>query len=398
MFSKNRYFKRLLSIGLILLFAACNSIPLPEVEPVSESISETTESEIEKDSDAGQKSISFIAGQDMKSRRDRFGLLVLSDGKLIASGGRFEAEHYGGGDFNKTAEVFDPNIGEWVFTGEMTEGRLTPALFELPNGNVMVAGGLSGQRDPLISTEIWDPKIGIWESGPEMNRAHNQMGTVTLNDGRLLVVGGATKDEDGFQVSLSKETEILDLESGIWTDVAPMATKRANHSALVLLNGNVLVIGGGKQDGPYFKTTEIYDPETDTWKSGASMSKGRVAHTATLLSDGKVLVVGGKGKITVAEIYNPDTDTWSPAGETNKPRGEHSALLLTDGSVLVTGGIGYISEVEIFDPKTSTWSIVGSLNTGRYRHAVTQLNDGRVLIMAGTAEEGMLATVEIYQD
>ncbi|MAX04355.1 MAG: hypothetical protein CL883_03435, partial [Dehalococcoidia bacterium] len=107
---------------------------------------------------------------------------------------------------------------------------------------------------------------------------------------------------------------------------------------------------------------------------------------------------GGKGKITVAEIYNPDTDTWSPAGETNKPRGEHSALLLTDGSVLVTGGIGYISEVEIFDPKTSTWSIVGSLNTGRYRHAVTQLNDGRVLIMAGTAEEGMLATVEIYQD
>ena len=89
MFSKNRYFKGLLSIGLILLFAACNSIALPEVEPVSETTSETTELEIEKDSDADLEAISFIAGQDMKSRRDRFGLLVLSDGKLIASDGRF---------------------------------------------------------------------------------------------------------------------------------------------------------------------------------------------------------------------------------------------------------------------------------------------------------------------
>ena len=109
-------------------------------------------------------------------------------------------------------------------------------------------------------------------------------------------------------------------------------------------------------------------------------------------------MVGGKGKLTLAEIYDPETDTWTLAGETNTSRGDHAALLLRDGTVLVTGGIGYLTDTEIFDPNTLTWSIAGTLNTGLIRPAVTRLSDGRVLIMAGVGKDGMLASVEVYQD
>jgi N-acetylneuraminic acid mutarotase len=41
-------------------------------------------------------------------------------------------------------------------------------------------------------------------------------------------------------------------------------------------------------------TTEMYDPLTRKWKSMNSMSYRRYAHSATLLKNGKVLVIGGQ--------------------------------------------------------------------------------------------------------
>jgi len=382
-----------ITVILTLTLISCGSKETSDSQTISD------ESDSVLQTDTAREPLSFEIGQAMESKRDRFALLFLSNGNLIAAGGKEVGMQAQSGNFNRTVEIFDPVTNQWTFTGEMKEERMSPVLFELPGGNVMVIGGLSGARDPLISTEILDSNTGTFSMGPEMIRSHNEMGAVTLNDGRFMVIGGSSYDEDaGFQVALSKETEIFDPESGTWTEAAPMSERRANHSVLILNDGRVIVIGGGKTDGPYLKSIEIYDPNTNTWEFGAEMTKGRVAHTATILSDGNVLVVGGKGKLTLAEIYDPNTDTWALAGETNKSRGHHAALLLADGSVLVTGGIGYLTEAELFDPNTSTWNVVGSLNTGRIRPAVTRLSDGRVLIMAGVGKDGMLASVEVYQD
>lgn len=52
-----------------------------------------------------------------------------------------------------------------------------------------------------------------------------------------------------------------------------------------------------------------------TWESTGSLNIPRTGHTATLLSNGEVLVVGGKDSsgnvITTAELYNPNTGQWS---------------------------------------------------------------------------------------
>jgi hypothetical protein len=76
-----------------------------------------------------------------------------------------------------------------------------------------------------------------------------------------------------------------------WTVAAPMAVARTRHTATLLGNGKVLVVGGENGSGT-LNTAEVYEPATNTWSSAGTLNSARRHHTATLLSDGKVLVVG----------------------------------------------------------------------------------------------------------
>src|SRR6266480_3586703 len=78
------------------------------------------------------------------------------------------------------------------------------------------------------------------------------------------------------------------------------------------------------------------------WASAPDLVEGHVAHTATLLDDGRVLVVGGANVRGVAttgsEIFDPKANRWIRAASMSSPRAMHTATRLSDGSVLVTGG------------------------------------------------------------
>jgi hypothetical protein len=90
-----------------------------------------------------------------------------------------------------------------------------------------------------------------------------------------------------------------------------------------------------------------------------SLSTPRQFHSAALLNDDRVLIVGGVvGANTVlssAEIYDPQTQTFTPAnGNLQTPRGLALLRVLHDGKVQVLGGDGEFS-MEMFDPATNSF-------------------------------------------
>jgi len=115
------------------------------------------------------------------------------------------------------------------------------------------------------------------------------------------------------------------------------------------------------------------------WKDTGPLTTGRTAHTATLMLNGEVLAVGGindGGVLTSSEIYDPAAGTWTGANAITTARGFHTATLLLSGRVLSVGGwnvSGYLAGAAAYDPVEGTWTIAGALTTGRANHTATLL-------------------------
>ena len=178
--------------------------------------------------------------------------------------------------------------------------------------------------------------------------------------------------------------------AGAFSTAAPLVMARAGHTATLLPNGKVLLVGGSPSWPPtaaVAASAEIYDPATNTFTATGAPALGRRGgHSATLLSDGKVLVTGGDDLASVegraeAEIYDPNTGRFAPTGSMTMPRTRHAAVLLSNGKVLMAGGMNKAAlTAELYDPVTGTFSATSALTRYRYGAAGVSLNDGRALV------------------
>ena len=193
----------------------------------------------------------------------------------------------------------------------------------------------------------------------------------------------------------------------ISTTTGSLNTARWNHTATLLNNGKVLVVGGSGISG-VLQDAELYDPATGTWTPTSSPNTARWGHTATLLPNGKVLVAGGtdgSSSLSSTELYDPATGTWTVTGSLNTARFGQTATLLQNGKVLVAGGFNSASSDlalrmgELYDPATGYWTVSkgNRLITSRYEHTATLLPDGRVLVAGGyNTSSGVLSSAELY--
>ena len=336
---------------------------------------------------------------NLVTARSNHSAVLLQNGAVLVAGGRDN-----NGAALASAERYDLASETWSATGSMNVSRLSGfTLTTLNNGKVLVTGGYltdGGYTDGGTATaELYDPTSGTWTLIPSMSVVRTSHQATLLSDGRVLVSGGLKWEWS--EPNPYASAEIYDPEAGTWTLIQSMGSPRYNHSATLLADGKVMVAGGivnalTQEAGA---TVELFDPQTGLWTAAASMSKRQERHSATLLEDGRVLVVGADPVVSYtasAEIYTPSSNTWALATPPNTLHLSHTATRLLNGEVLITGGTTnapYTSE--IFNPETGSWNANQALlSKGSYSTA-TRLLDGQVITAGGVLSGTALASSEL---
>jgi Kelch motif len=304
-------------------------------------------------------------------------------------------------------ELYDAGTGTFTeITGDDGTGIFGHTATLLPNGNVLLAGGFEDDVWDCLGSfsdngaGLYDSATGVFSGTGNMTANRGDHTATLLADGKVLFAGGSDQDPTGPGLA---SAELYDPSAGTFTQTGSMAVGRYLHTATLLQNGKVLIVGGALTSASDpDATAELYDPATGIFTTTGSMKTAREQHTATLLADGRVLIVGGATSAGAAdptatvEVYDPSTGSFSVTGSMATARTLHTATLLPSGKVLVAGGGNENSTAEVYDPATGSFSITGGMEIGRSGHTATLLPNGSVLVSGGGMFAG-LASAELYQ-
>lgn len=310
----------------------------------------------------------------------------LQDGRVLVLGGEAVTDGFP----VATTQLFEPATGTWRYGPSMTVGRIGATATTLPNGEVLVAGGLGPKLEALSSTELFDPADMTWRPATPLPQTRFSQSATLLPDGQVLLVGGIV---DG---AISPSALFFEPGSGRWLQAPPTHYAHAQQTALVLTGGRVLMAGG-------YGKPETYDPARRQWQSILTTSFR--AHPVVIeLRDGAVLVASGVGAgahdLRSARVYSPTSGAWLQAGSLHTARNQATAAVLPNGTVLVAGGeqvtVHVLRSAEIFDPAGRTWSETAPMRVPRDAAVALPLRDGAVMVCGGMNLSGVLSSCEMY--
>jgi hypothetical protein len=239
------------------------------------------------------ETMSFAPASSMTTARESHTTTLLRNGKVLLAGGN------DGDTALASAELFDPQIGSFTPIASMNSPRSFHTATLLKDGRVLVVGGQDAKSTIFATAEIFDPATARFTPTGQMSTARELHTATLLEDGRVLIAGGDNENE------ALATAELFDPQTGKFSSTGSMEQSRESHTATLRDDGTVLVVGGNalisELDGGVHAglvanstvTAELFDPSNGSFHRVGEMSNPRANHTATLLPDGSVIVIGG---------------------------------------------------------------------------------------------------------
>jgi len=361
----------------------------------------------------------WFAGPDLGVPREQATLTPLgdADGRLLLAGGFCYTGSTTSG-VSPSATIYDPVTNSWSQTGYMVAPGADQGSVLLPNGEVLVAGGIDANGVPTNTAQLYNPATGTWSSTGAMQvpRVNPSLFLLTTgpNQGDVLAVGGITPPA-GSESFFTNITELYNPSTGEWGAAAslpndyPETDNVGYFGGVTLTNGDIFLAGGANAHGEG-DLDNLYDPTLNKWISHTRNVAPRMGGGAVALANGNVLAFGGiSSSFCSSEVLNTSTFKWSMVPNPMIDCGlmGMSTQLLPNGQVLVAGGWaaagsanapqgGMTADCELFDPTAQTWTATGSLSTPR-RFAMSAVlttgpNAGDVFIVGGDSGNQPLPT------
>jgi hypothetical protein len=398
----------------------------------------------------------------------------------------------GGGGSRKSGSITNPPAtnNSNTNTGPVNSNTITPptsaskvnanlkvvsAILEDSNGDHVVSKGdiLTVRFSQAIKVTATSPagELELLNFGDSFGTGATLAGVTTSTTDAVVVLGTDPKmkvtgtfsstgtgpyqpsgiDVDAAVAGIKDATGLLP-STGIGVDVtsktllegcyslalANMKYARGLHTATLLDDGMVLVVGGISATGPntanYQRENELFDPLTNRCsvlssptlggttngymlrrgQNGLMIKVGRYAHTATKLQNGKVLIAGGNGfedntaagaliygVLGSCFLYDPVAHSFTETGKLAKARRDHFAVPLAGGTkVLVFGGRdanGTMAQSEIYDMATGVWTAGPNMVAARYDASIVNTPTG-VHVLGGASITASGTYTDVPQD
>lgn len=327
--------------------------------------------------------------------------IALNGGALLLGGAASD------GTAVAQVERFDPGTGMLTKVGPvMARTRQVEALIGISPAHAIVLGGEvvgNSGMDGAGFIEVLDAQR--IEHQPNTDMARIGLTATSLSDGRVIVIGG--NPPGGAPLGdIDVVSQLADSSLDVRKITASLATPRTGHTATRLgddVGAAVLIAGGLDAGGMPIATPELLKPLSEELSNPAvfhppPMNFPRSGHTAMLMPDGSVLIIGGldalSQPVATLELFSIDTG-FVNVGALPLGAGlvDFTATTLPDGRILLAGGrenpggpavnTAYIARLNSI---VGTVDVVATdqLAVARAGHQAVMLCDGTVLISGGT--------------
>ena len=251
----------------------------------------------------------WAAVSSLLEARSRHRSVVLADHRVLVTGGRDASAADLAG-----IEIFDPDTNHFQEGGQLIVPRKDHTVTLLDDGTVLVIGGSQGASKPLTAIELYDPVAKTSRQIGQLQTARYEHTATLLADGNVLVIGGRTAQGKGGELT---GVELVDPRTGSTRVLGNLTHARKVHTATLMSIGGrrgVLVVGGGI--GPEAETCEFYDLAISGLILGPRLNYNRNNHVAVVLTNGDLLVLGGWGDdartpLATTELFDHDSELGS---------------------------------------------------------------------------------------